>query len=354
MTDQVPILAQHPAVLEGARLDPEDWGPARVAAARKLLPVKFQDAASLIAFLAIAQRTGLDPFIREMWAWEDKGRLTFMTARDGWIRLASDDPTIEGLEFGHVYAKDEFSFSIENGKVSVSHTGSMDRGELVGAYCCAHRAGEADDHLERRLVADYAHLFGKSNWKQYPQDMLLTRVISSCVKMVCNLGASLYSEADFAFKEDGAGMSGAVMAEATDVRAEGLRERLAAGREIPVPQAVPEENGAQAVAEAPASGAGRQAEDTTGAVGADPRFPCTEPDCTRTFTSERGRSLHITAHRRQEAEREATVARRLASEKTEEAREALEVLIEGLPEGYICLEGGERPRTTCGAPMACW
>lgn len=309
-------------VREGALLNGDDWGGARIAAARKLLPPKFQDTASMIAFLAIAQRTGLDPFIREMWAWEQQGRLQFMTARDGWIRLASDDPTIEGLEFGHVYSKDEFAFSIENGKVSITHTGSMDRGELVGAYCCAHRSGEADDHLERRLVADYVHLFGKDNWKQYPQDMLLTRVISSCVKMVCNLGASLYSEADVMFKEGGHALSAAVMAEATDVRADALRERLSAGSEVTALERGPGLDAAQAATETPpAEGEGPMGADIAG-------FVC--PECERTFSTERGRSLHINVHRR--------AAEAVA--KSAEAIEALEVEIEGLPEGYICLEGG--------------
>ncbi len=330
MTETGTALAERSVtetVLEGARLDPEDWGGARIAAARKLLPAAYQDPASLIAFLAIAQRTGLDPFIKEMWAWEQKGQLQFMTARDGWIRLAADDPSIEGVEFGHVYANDTFEFSTEGGKVHIIHSGTMDRGELVGAYCCAHRSGEADDHLERRLVADYAHLFGKDNWKQYPQDMLLTRVVSACIKMVCKKGASLYSEADFMFEEQG--LSGAVMEQATGVRAEALRARLQDGREIAVPEGAETGNGAHAATEAPSSGEERQEEPTSEPIAAEPRFPCPQPDCPRTFTSERGRSLHITAHRRQ-----------AALKKEMEKHEALEVQIVGLPAEYFCLEGG--------------
>lgn len=180
-----------------------EWPAARVAAINKLLPRDFQnDPSSAIALAIRAKRSGLDPFT-QIHAWKaEGGRLQFQTSRDGFIEIASRDPAVESLEFQHVYEGEDFSWRKDaNGKVEIMHAGGLKQGRLLGAYCCAHMVGDAADHLEMRLVEDYRHLFNKQNWSQYLPDMLITRVISATVRLVCPSSAGLYSAADFALNE---------------------------------------------------------------------------------------------------------------------------------------------------------
>jgi len=186
-------------VVEGANLNPAEWQPARIAALLELLPPDFRDPGSAIALMSRAQRSGLDPFIREIHAWKDRGNLCFHTARDGWVRIAENDASIGSLSFSVVYKGDEFRWEQVGRKIVVEHTGGMtvDK-EIVGAYCVVHRPEGQADHIERRVMADYRHLLNKDNWKNYPEDMILTRVISAAVKFCSPLGAGIYTpdEAD--------------------------------------------------------------------------------------------------------------------------------------------------------------
>lgn len=180
-----------------------EWPVARIAALNKLLPRDFQnDPTSAIALAIRAKRSGLDPFT-QIHAWKnERGDLQFQTARDGFIEIASRDPHVESLEFQHVYEGESFEWRKDSdGKVHITHSGGLKKGELIGAYCCAHMVGERADHLEMRLVQDYRHLMKKSNWVNYLPDMLLTRVVSACVRLVCPASAGLYSEADFVLNE---------------------------------------------------------------------------------------------------------------------------------------------------------
>lgn len=180
-----------------------EWPVARIAALNKLLPRDFQnDPTSAIALAIRAKRSGLDPFT-QIHAWKnERGDLQFQTARDGFIEIASRDPHVESLEFQHVYEGESFEWRKDSdGKVHITHSGGLKKGDLIGAYCCAHMVGDKADHLEMRLVQDYRHLMKKSNWVNYLPDMLLTRVVSACVRLVCPASAGLYSEADFVLNE---------------------------------------------------------------------------------------------------------------------------------------------------------
>jgi len=216
-------------VVEGANLDPQEWQPARVAALIQLLPSEFRDAGSAISLMARAQRSGLDPFIREIHAWKDqRGNLCFHTARDGWVRIAENDTDIDSLSFGVVYKGDEFSWRQDGRKIVVEHTGGMtvDK-EIVGAYCVVHRPGSMADHIERRVMADYKHLLNKDNWRNYPEDMILTRVISAAVKFCSPLGAGIYTPDE----ADDVGGVAAVAAVDMDAKADALANRLGAVQE---------------------------------------------------------------------------------------------------------------------------
>lgn len=266
MTDETTAVAKREdrsfseLVVAGANLSPEEWDSARIAAARKMLPTRFQDVPSTIAYLARAQRSGLDPFMNELWAWEDKrGNLTFMTARDGWLKIAKRDPQVDGIEFGLVYENDEFTVEMMEGHAAVHHSWSFPRGNLMGAYCAVHMR-EDRDHVDFREMSDYSHLRGKDNWKNHPKDMLLTRVISVTVRLKCPAGAGIYSPEDFEMEQD-AGQSYESFGAPTDARADALAAELETEEaveveateagEAPGPEPEPESEPADASGETP-------------------------------------------------------------------------------------------------------
>lgn len=215
-------------VREGALLPEERWTGARIAAARSLLPPDFQsNAQHMIAFLARAERSGLDPFLNELWAWKNEhGNLQFMTGRDGWLRLAAEDPKIKAVEFALVYEEDEYEAEKTEGRWIISHRTGLAGGDVRGAYCNVLLA-DGTSHLEQRTYADYAHLLNKKNWKNHPKDMLLTRVVSTAIKFCSPRGAGLYSPAHADDLEvEGEGVIAQVVQGKTQARTNAIRAKL--------------------------------------------------------------------------------------------------------------------------------
>jgi len=179
--------------------------PALVAAMAALLPPDLRSPVDIIALGIRAKKSGLDPFT-EIHAWKnERGKLQFQISRDGFIYIAGIDPNVESLEFQHVYEGEDFAWEKGgDGKITVAHTGGLVTGALLGAYCVAHMSEGKADHLEMRVVENYRHLMKKANW-QYLPEMLITRVIGACVRLVCpDRAGGLYSEADMQLPEVGA------------------------------------------------------------------------------------------------------------------------------------------------------
>lgn len=181
-----------------------DYPPAYVAAMAALLPPDLRNPVDIIALGIRAKKSGLDPFT-EIHAWKnERGKLQFQIARDGFIYIAGIDPNVESLEFQHVYEGEDYSWEKNgDGAISITHNGGLVTGSLIGAYCCAHMKDDQADHLEMRIVENYRHLMKKANW-QYLPEMLITRVIGACVRLVCpDRAGGLYSEADMQLPEVG-------------------------------------------------------------------------------------------------------------------------------------------------------
>ncbi len=50
----------------------------------------------LSMFLQVCKRTGLDPFLKEIWYVAEKGII--MAGRDGYLRVANENPQFDGIE----------------------------------------------------------------------------------------------------------------------------------------------------------------------------------------------------------------------------------------------------------------
>jgi phage recombination protein Bet len=146
----------------------------------------------LAMFTGIAQRYGLDPFLKEIWfikrakktqingKWEYKklanGEIDYtgastliMTSRDGYLKIAQRDPNFVGILSFAICEGDLFEIDAENYKVT--HKFGSKRGKVMGAWCKV-------DHKARKPVITYVPLEeyfdGKSDvWKQYTTAMII-------------------------------------------------------------------------------------------------------------------------------------------------------------------------------------
>ena len=143
-------------------------------------------------FISIAEKYGLDPFIKEMWFikrakkikdrngnWDyprtNAGEIDYtgaetiiMTSRDGYLKIAQRDQDFDGIISFVVREGDVFEIDAEN--YTVNHKFGMKRGKIIGAW-----AKVSHKHRKPVIVwADYEE-YGSTNstiWKQYPSAMI--------------------------------------------------------------------------------------------------------------------------------------------------------------------------------------
>ncbi|QQS59433.1 phage recombination protein Bet [Candidatus Peregrinibacteria bacterium] len=85
----------------------------------------------------IGQATGLNPFLREIWAVKYGGNpASIFIGRDGYRKAAQRDPEYDYHLLDAVYQNDDFK--IEDGQVKHAYS-VKDRGNLIGAYCTVKR-----------------------------------------------------------------------------------------------------------------------------------------------------------------------------------------------------------------------
>lgn len=53
----------------------------------------------MAALMIVADQYGLNPFTKEIYAFEDKGAIVPVVSVDGWIRIINDHPSMDGIEY---------------------------------------------------------------------------------------------------------------------------------------------------------------------------------------------------------------------------------------------------------------
>ena len=142
-------------------------------------------------FIGIAEKYGLDPFIKEIWfikrakkvqtngKWDyprtKDGQIDYtgaetiiMTSRDGYLKVAQRDENFEGIIGFPVKEGDIFEIDAEN--YTVIHKFGAKRGRIIGAWAKV-------SHKKRKPVivwADFAEYNAANSniWKQYPSAMI--------------------------------------------------------------------------------------------------------------------------------------------------------------------------------------
>lgn len=146
----------------------------------------------LIMFLSVAKNYNLDPFRKEIWFTKIDGKPTIMTARDGYVKIAKQNPLFKKLQSSAVYENDEFNVSWVNGELSsfTHNHGIKDRGDCVGAWASLTYHG-----LEPLFIFVQTDEYDKKKaiWKSNKAAMI--RKVAE--KEVCRLGegvSGLYIE----------------------------------------------------------------------------------------------------------------------------------------------------------------
>lgn len=131
-------------------------------------------------FLYLAQRYGLDPFQKEIWfikrAKKDaNGQYDYqnadgiiMTSRDGYLKIAQNDPDYDGIK--SFVVKEGDHFEIDAMTDQISHKFGMKRGGIIGAWAIAY-------HKKRKPVIAFVDFKeyndSRSNiWQKYPSAMI--------------------------------------------------------------------------------------------------------------------------------------------------------------------------------------
>lgn len=146
----------------------------------------------LAMFMHLCQTYQLDPFLKEIWFikrakkrkdqqgnWDYKrlsngeidysdAETTIMTSRDGYLKVAQQNPSYDGLQSFAIREGDIFEIDAENFKVI--HKFGAKRGRLIGAWAGAYHKGRKPFFC----FVDFAEYNeAKSNvWQKYPSAMI--------------------------------------------------------------------------------------------------------------------------------------------------------------------------------------
>jgi phage recombination protein Bet len=128
-------------------------------------------------FIGMGRATGLNPFLREIWAVKYNGDAQIFIGRDGYRKAAQAHPEYDYHQVDAVYENDKFK--VVNGEPEHSYSLS-NRGHLVGAYCTAkRRSGSRPVYV---FVELREYTTGRSTWKDKPATMIKKVAESQCLR----------------------------------------------------------------------------------------------------------------------------------------------------------------------------
>lgn len=132
----------------------------------------------LAMFMHIAKKTGLNPFLKEIWFYKDnKGNTIMMTGRDGFLTIAQKSGEFEGIQSAAIYEGDEFLVDYSNpSDIKINHKTNpfkKEAGKIVGAWARSKRKG-CIDTVEIVSDKDYHKSYAKfeSTWDKFPSAMI--------------------------------------------------------------------------------------------------------------------------------------------------------------------------------------
>lgn len=146
---------------------------------RKLFAPKLNDN-EFKAFVGMGKSTGLNPFLREIWAvkYDERSPAQIFIGRDGYRKSMQQNPDYDYHHVHSVYTNDEFKVS--NGEVTHSY-GAANRGQLLGAYCLVFKTSSSKPTYVYVPLNDYDK--GQSCWKGMKDTMIKKVAEAQCSRM---------------------------------------------------------------------------------------------------------------------------------------------------------------------------
>lgn len=217
-------------VRRAANLPADIWTDERIGVIARTVAPPEAGKAEVAMFLAVAAKYDLDPFAKEIWLAKDKGRLIILTGKDSILKVARREPGYLGHESDIVYENDVFELVRSSGTVEINHviSGLGDRGKMIGAYCVARKEGHPPSVVTRSWE-DYSHLHRKDNWVNYPQDMMISRVVTAAHRLLYNI-SGMYTREEVDGGEAEVDLASHQVAKETKTRLQELKERARAQR----------------------------------------------------------------------------------------------------------------------------
>lgn len=165
---------------------------AKMAEVKKIFAPKLTDT-EFQAFRGIGRATGLNPFLREIWAVKyGDGAASIFIGRDGYRKSAQANSEYDWHFVDAIYAND--SFRVVNGEVNHDYR-LTDRGALIGAYALCKRKTSSRPNYGQVLLKEYTT--GKSLWTSKPETMIKKVAEAQVLRMTFQeLFAGTYDEAE--------------------------------------------------------------------------------------------------------------------------------------------------------------
>jgi phage recombination protein Bet len=144
-------------------------------------------------FMHLAQSYGLDPFLKEIWClkYGSNQPATVFTSRDGYLKIASRDPQMDGIQSDVVYANDRLT-KLADGTVEHAY-GQPDRGLIVGAYALVFRKDRSRPAYFYAPVAEY-NAGNNPTWKKYPSAMIVKVAEAMALKRAFSISGLVTQE----------------------------------------------------------------------------------------------------------------------------------------------------------------
>ena len=149
-------------------------------------------------FMHLAKEYNLDPFQGEIYFWKfGKKDPTIMTSRDGYLKIANQHPSFDGMDSGVIYPGDDFKKTADGVEHSldISNMGK----QPIGAYAVVYRS---DREVPTRVVIPFQD-YNKDNkvWNNYPSAMIQKCAESMALKRAFSV-SGLVSKEEMGYEQD--------------------------------------------------------------------------------------------------------------------------------------------------------
>lgn len=150
-------------------------------------------------FLAVAQTSGLNPFLKEIWCYKDgKGNIIIFAGRDGQLVHAKKHADYQGVRSCAVCEGDNFEIDIPAGHVTHKF-GTGARGAIIGAYAFCYVKNQNPYLVWVDLTTYDKRQFV---WESHKAAMIEKVAEAHVLDKAYPIGAAVNREDDYDFKNN--------------------------------------------------------------------------------------------------------------------------------------------------------